>query len=81
MYVDVPNNLTEGLFIEEFGLKAYYFYLDRIRQREDFGRVYLNPLKTMYIWAKKDKATNQGFYTSLYVRNKNSRRMKNYGGS
>lgn len=81
MYIKIPMPLSDELFIKEFGMDAFWFYKDRISQRMDCGKIYLNPLKTMYIWAKSDKATHQGYYSDLFIRNRNSRRCKNHGRS
>lgn len=81
MYVTIPSPLTKNVFVQELGAEAYCFYEQRIRERMAFGKTYLNPLKTMYIWAVEDKASRQGYYSTLHIRAKNSRKRKNYGRS
>lgn len=78
--IKVPQGLDLAMLRDEFGHQAIDFYLDRIKQRESEGRVYYNPLKTIYLWATADKATNQGYYTS-YRGYSRGRKHKNYGGS
>lgn len=51
MYVEIPENLTERTVILEFGADAYRFYQNRIEERKRNGKIYYNPLKTIYIWA------------------------------
>lgn len=41
---------------------------------------HLGDLKTIYLWATADRATNQGYYTS-YRGYSRGRKHKNYGGS
>lgn len=57
-YIEVPKNLTLDMLIEEFGSAAVEFYKDRIEARRRDGRTYYNPLKTIYLWATKDRQTN-----------------------
>lgn len=81
MFVRVPQNLTRESYIKMFGIGAYRYYSQRIQNRMEEGMIYLNPLKTMYIWSSKDKLTSQGYFTSLTVRNRNNRKSKNFGRS
>ena len=76
--IDVPRNLTVFVLQKEFGIPAVDFYLARIRERMDGGKVYYNPLKTIWLWATEDRRTNQGFWTTY--RGHTCRRKK-YGGS
>lgn len=79
-YIKVPDNLDRNMLVKEFGADAVVFYEERIRQRITEGKTYLNPIKTIYLWATEDKRTHQGYYTSFrgYSR---GRKHKNYGGS
>lgn len=77
-YVKVPSNLTVTMLQKEFGIAAVDFYQARIKERAAMGRVYRNPLKTIYLWAHEDRRTNQGFWTTY--RGHTCRRKK-YGGS
>lgn len=78
-YVCVPQNLTEKILITEYGTDAVRFYKSRLEERKRHGKIYPNPLKTIYIWAAQDKKTNQGFYTTWNGFAK--RKHKNHGGS
>ena len=78
-YVCVPQNLTEKNLITEYGVDAVRFYKSRIEERQRQGRVYPNPLKTIYIWAALDKKSHQGFYTTWSGFKKH--KHKNHGGS
>ena len=55
MYVEIPENLTELTVILEFGADAYRFYQNRIEERKRNGKIYYNPLKTIYIWMVQDR--------------------------
>ncbi len=77
-YVKVPSNLTVTTLQEEFGIAAVDFYQTRIKERTAMGRVYRNPLKTIYLWAHEDRRTNQGFWTTYHG---HTCRRKKYGGS
>lgn len=79
-YIKIPKGLDRVMLERTFGYDAVSFYLKRIEQRRQEGKTYLNPLKTVYIWATEDKKTNRGFYSSYrgYSRGK---KHKNYGGS
>lgn len=79
-HIKVPQGLDLAMLRDEFGYQAIDFYLDRIKQRESEGRTYYNPIKTIYLWATADRATNQGYYTS-YRGYSRGRKHKNYGGS
>lgn len=79
-YIDVPKNLDRRALESLFGYEAVTFYLNRIAQRQREGMVYKNPYKTVFLWATKDKKTNQGFYSS-YRGYSRGRKHKNYGGS
>ena len=79
-YIEVPAGLNRSMLEAQFGYDAAAFYLDRIRQRRQEGRVYHDELKTAYIWAVQDKRTNQGFFTS-YRGYGNGRKHRNFGGS
>lgn len=81
MYVEVPRPLTREKIAEAFGMPALRYYEERIRQRANEGKVYLNPLKTIYIWAAQDKASGQGYFSTLFVRGMNRRKCKNHGRS
>lgn len=79
-FIAIPKNLDRAMLERQFGYAAVTFYLDRLAQRERDGKMYYNPLKTVYIWATEDKRTNQGFYSSYRGYSK-GRKHKNYGGS
>ena len=76
--IDIPKNLSLEMLRCELGIPAVSFYQNRIAEREAEGRIYYNPLKTIYIWATQDRRTNQGFYSSYngYARR---RKNKNFG--
>lgn len=76
----VPENLDRATLERQFGRAAVLFYLDRIAQRELDGKIYRNPLKTVYIWATEDKKSCQGFW-STYRGYSRGRRNRNFGGS
>ena len=78
--IEVPANLSRAMLEKQFGYAAVSFYLSRIAQREREGKIYHNPLKTVYLWATEDKRTCQGFYTT-YRGYSHGNRHKNYGGS
>ena len=77
-YIDLPKNLSEEIIIKEFGADALRFYKSRLHERKLQGRIYKNPIKTIYIWAYQDRKTHQGFYTTWhgYMRHTKS---KNHG--
>lgn len=79
-FLKIPKNLDRPMLERKFGYAAVAFYLERISQREAEGKIYYNPLKTIFIWATEDKRTNQGFYSSYrgYAR---GRKSKNFGAS
>lgn len=79
-YIKIPVNLDRNALISAFGNEAVAFYEDRIRQRKLDGKVYYNPLKTIYLWATEDKKTHQGYY-STYRGYSNGRKRKNFGRS
>ena len=80
-FVKIPSYLSREILIEEFGINAVVHYERRLKERELYnGNIYLNPLKTIYIWATRDRKTNSGFYSTVPVGCSN-RRHKNYGGS
>lgn len=78
-YLKVPPNLTLELLRKEFGGDAVAFYQSRLRERMNMGRIYRNPLKTIWLWATEDRKTNQGYWTSYCGHTR--RRGKNHGGS
>ena len=78
-YLKVPPNLTLELLRKEFGGAAVAFYQSRLRERMNMGRIYRNPLKTIWLWATEDRKTNQGYWTSYCGHTR--RRGKNHGGS
>ena len=63
-YRKVPQNLNVTMLREEFGDGAVEFYTNRIEERIAMGRIYRNPLKTIWLWAHDDRRTNQGFWTT-----------------
>lgn len=78
-FIQVPKGLDYNDLIAEFGYQAVSFYEERIKQRTADGKIYLNPLKTIYIWAYSDRKTHQGYYTSF--RGIGRGRHKNHGRS
>lgn len=80
MYVEIPQILTEDSVIQEFGVDAYRFYKNRIEERKRDGRIYHNPLKTIYIWATQDREYRQGYW-STWVGYSRGRKCKNHGRS
>ena len=79
-FIKVPQDLDRPMLERQFGHDAVSFYLERIAQREREGKTYLNPLKTIYLWATADRSTQQGYWSS-YRGYSRGRRYKNYGGS
>lgn len=77
--IKVPFPCTKKDCINEFGIIATSFYESRLRERERQGFVYRNIYKTVYIFACKDRKTQQGFYSSFIP--KNRIRYKNHGGT
>ena len=80
MYVEIPENLTERTVILEFGADAYRFYQNRIEERKRDGKIYYNPLKTIYIWAAQDRKYHQGYWSTWFGYNK-CKKCKNHGRS
>ena len=79
-YIDVPKHLDRNMLVNEFGAGAVVFYESRITERKNQGKIYYNPLKTIYLWATQDRRTHQGYYTSFRGYS-SGRKHKNYGGS
>jgi hypothetical protein len=77
-YLKVPSPLTTATLEKEFGSAAVSFYRDRIKERTEQGRIYRNPLKTIWLWATEDRRTNQGFWTTYRG---HPCRKRNHGGS
>lgn len=80
MYVEISKVLTENSVIQEFGADAYRFYKNRIEERKRGGRIYRNPLKTIYIWATQDRESHQGYW-STWIGYSRGRKCKNHGRS
>lgn len=78
-YISVPIFLTEEHLIREYGADAVRFYKRRIAERERQGHIYHNPLKTIYIWAAKDRKSHQGYWSTWHGASR--KKHKNYGGS
>lgn len=78
-YISVPIRLTEEVLIREYGADAVRFYKKRIYERERQGHIYLNHLKTIFIWAAKDRKTCQGYWSTW--KGVSRKKHKNYGGS
>lgn len=78
--IDIPKNLSLEMLNREFGTHAVTFYRNRIEERQSAGRIYYNPLKTIYIWATQDRRTNQGYYSS-YRGYAVRRKRRNFGRS
>jgi hypothetical protein len=78
--VELPENLTEEALIKTFGRDAFVFYENRLRERVEFSRkIYRNPLKTIFLWAREDKAANSGFFSTY--RNRGRGAARSFGGS
>lgn len=60
-YIKIPKGLDRAMLERTFGYDAVSFYLKRIEQRRQEGKTYLNPLKTVYIWATEDKKRTGAF--------------------
>jgi len=78
--IQVPYNLDREYLLKEFGAEATTYYENRIAERRANGKVYYNPLKTMFLWMTEDRADSRGYY-SQFIRNFNSGKIKNHGGS
>ena len=78
-YIPIPDNISRKNLIAEFGVQAVSFYEERLKQRTNEGKISLNPLKTIYLWAFKDRKSNQGYYTTF--KGLARRRKTNHGGS
>lgn len=76
--IAVPDNLSVALLRQEFGVYAVSYYESRLDERKADGRIYYNPLKTIYLWAMQDRATNQGYWSS-YCGYARRHKNKNYG--
>ena len=81
MYVEIPENLTERTVILEFGADAYRFYQNRIEERKRNGKIYYNPLKTIYIWAAQDRKTHHGYWSTYRGYHGHGKKCKNHGRS
>ena len=81
MYVEIPENLTERTVILEFGADAYRFYQSRIEERKRNGKIYYNPLKTIYIWAAQDRKTHHGYWSTYRGYHGHGKKCKNHGRS
>lgn len=79
-YIEVPKKLTVEMLEAEFGKPAVAFYTARIEERRMQGKTYLNPLKTIFLWATADRRTNQGYY-STYRGYAGHRKSRNFGRS
>lgn len=79
MLVTIPEKLTRQKLIEEFGVQATKWYLDRIEYRRAQGKIYYYPLKTAYIWMTNDKKNKCGFWKIEFFCKKN--KQKNHGRS
>ena len=77
-YLKIPSPLTIETLKKEFGIAAVDFSLARINERITMGKIYRNPLKTIWLWATEDRRTNQGFWTTY---RRHTCRRKKYGGS
>lgn len=75
----MPFPCTKDDCIREFGRFATSFYEERLRERERQGFIYKNLYKSIYIFAYKDRKTNQGFYSSVMLKRRTE--CKNHGGS
>ena len=78
--IEIPYPLNRDVLVEEFGEEAVEHYETRLRERESRGKTYLNPLKTIYIWATEDRISSRGYY-GFYLSNFNSSKLKNHGKS
>ena len=76
----VPHNLSREYLEKEFGAEATAYYENRIAERRANGKVYYNPTKMMFLWMTEDRESRRGFYGN-FIRNFNSGKMKNHGGS
>ena len=79
--IEIPKQLSREYLIGEFGNNAVTYYEDRIKNRqENEGKKYFNLLKTVYLWAYKDRQSCEGFYKKAVPSFRN-RKAKNHGGS
>ena len=79
-YIKVPNNLSRELLIKEFGIRAVEWYESYLADRISLGKTYLNPQKTIYLWATRDRKTGQGWFSRL-PRQYDGHKSKGHGGS
>ena len=79
-YIKVPNNLSRELLIKEFGISAVEWYESYLADRISLGKTYLNPQKTIYLWATRDRKTGQGWFSRL-PRQYDGHKSKGHGGS
>ena len=78
----LPKNIDKKLLNDEFGFGAAAYYENRLKERMAHGgKTYANIFKTAYIWAYNDRKTGSGYYSTVRIKNNNSRVQKNYGGS
>lgn len=75
--VEVPKKLTKQTLYDEFGMWATDYYIDRMKRRIEEGKIYLNPLKTVYLWMVEDKAKGGGYWRKHYSHN--GAKKKNHG--
>lgn len=80
IYVKIPDKLTENDVAAEYGMDALRFHKNRIAERKQQGKIYHNPLKTIYIWAAQDRKTNQGYW-STWRGYRSGKKHKNHGRS
>ena len=79
-YIKVPNNLSRELLIREFGTRAVEWYESYLADRIREGKIYLNPQKTIYLWATRDRKTGGGWFSRL-PRQYDGHKSKGHGGS
>ena len=79
-YIKVPNNLSRELLIKEFGISAVEWYESYLADRISLGKTYLNPQKTIYLWATRDRETGGGWFSRL-PRQYDGHKSKGHGGS
>ena len=78
--IEVPPGLDKEYLEQEFGADAVTYYENRIAERKNRGKIYYNPLKTMYLWLSEDREYRCGYYAP-FLRNFNRGKMKNHGRS
>ena len=75
--IEIPVGLNRQMLNDIFGRDAADFYIDRINRRIDEGRIYKNPMKTVYLWMVEDRKRRGGYWRQYITHN--GGKKKNHG--